>query len=528
MAKVVQRYGLVNRRLHKKSWTTLRMVSVQTWSVGYQIQKLERDEDSELVRAVKWQPYEISFVSIPADANVGVGRDQQQEDFAKEQIMTEEVRKEAEVVAATPKAPEINVDQLRKEAANDEQKRVSEILSLGRKFELNEQAESFVREGKPANDFKDIVLAEQDKRQAIVDNKSTEIGMNDNETRSYSLMRAIRAAASNDWSNAGLEKEASDTVSAQIGRSNGGFFIPREWQTRGTMVTTGSSAIGEHLVATDHLANNFIDALTERLVVKQAGATVLTGLVGNVNIPKAGANAAAAWVAEDNAASESSVGTAQVTLSPKTVSANQSFSHQLIRQSAPAVEQMIQNSIVSQIAIAIDKAALDGGGSNEPSGIIDGGTNQHTTSGADGDAPTWAMINDLVKLIDVDNALGGNLSFVTNAKVMSALRTTGKQSSGVEGNFILGQDNMLIGYPVFNSQVILSTYVKGSSGSTLSAIVYGNFSELVIGEWGTVEIIIDPYTNSNKGQVRLTALSDVDVALLHGESFSYSDEVIAA
>lgn len=498
-------------------------------SVGYKINQLERQEDSDVVRAVSWQPYEISFVSIPADQNVGVGRAQQEQDFAKEQVtMTKEVKQAEEVVAATPKAETINVDALRKEAANDAEKRVSEILSLGRKFDLNDQAEEFVREGKTANDFKDVILVEQSKRSETIDNKSTEIGMNDNEVRSYSLMRAINAQASGDWSNAGLEREASKAVEAQVGGSQrGGFFIPTEWQTRGTMVTTASSAIGEHLVGTDHMSGSFIEALTERLVVKQAGATVLTGLVGNVAIPKAGATATAAWVGEDAAASESSVGTAQVTLAPKTVTANQSISHQLLRQSAPGAEQMVTNSIINQIAIAIDTAALNGGGSNEPTGIIAGGTNQHATA-TDGSAPTWDMINDLIKLVDVDNALIGNLSFVTNAKVMSALRTTGKQASGVEGNFILGMDNTLAGYSVYNSQVISSTNTKGSSGATLSAIVFGNFSDLVIGQWGTLEIVVDPYTNSTSGQVRVTALSDVDVALLHGESFSFTDEVIAA
>jgi HK97 family phage major capsid protein len=213
-------------------------------------------------------------------------------------------------------------------------------------------------------------------------------------------------------------------------------------------------------------------------------------------------------------------------MSPKTVAGYVDFSRRLMLQSSLDIENIVRNDLAQTIASAMDSAALSGSGSNRPTGVLNTSGIGSVTLGTNGGAPTWAMVVDLVKEVEIDNALLGRPAFVTNAKVRSKLSQTSKQSSGVEGNFILQAGNSsLYGYPLVVSNAMPSNLTKGS-GSNLSSIIFGDWSSLLVGQWSGIDLLSDPYTNSTTGAIRVTAFHDCDFAVRHPESFAECNEIV--
>jgi HK97 family phage major capsid protein len=195
-------------------------------------------------------------------------------------------------------------------------------------------------------------------------------------------------------------------------------------------------------------------------------------------------------------------------------------------QSDPSIEAVLRNDVINSFARKIDEVALEGGGSNEPSGIIASSTGNVVAIGTNGGAITYAKCVDMVEAVEVDNAILNDAStkFVGNPKVTANLRTISKQSSGVEGNFILGDDNSILGYDYLSSTLVPSDLSKGT-GSNLSALIFGDFSQLMLGFYSGVDVIVDPYTGSNAGTTRLAFFQDFDVALRHDDSFSVIKDI---
>jgi HK97 family phage major capsid protein len=369
--------------------------------------------------------------------------------------------------------------------------------------------------------------------------KTAKLGMSDSEVRSYSLIRAIDAASRNDWSRAGLELEASRAVSKQLGRDARSFFVPADflhgrrqtrqvktrhgWQFRAMEqradMTVGTAGDGGNLVATDMLADSFIDALRNRMVVLRAGAMSLSGLNGDVAIPKQTGGATAYWVAEDGAPTNSNATVGQVALTPHTVGAYTDISRKLLKQSSVDVEQLVRNDLTQVLSIAIDYAALHGDSgtdANQPDGIETFGDTTSVAGGTNGAAPTWGNIVGLETAVAQDNADVGRLAYVTNAKVRGKLKQT---VIGTDQRMIWGGDNLVNGYDVFTTNQVRSNRSKGS-GTNLSTIFYGNWGDLLIGFWSGLDIMVDPYSNSTTGAVRVVAFQDVDINSRHDESFA--------
>lgn len=354
------------------------------------------------------------------------------------------------------------------------------------------------------------------------------IGMTQREVQQYSLIRAINASAKNDWRGAELEKEASDAVAKSLGREARGFFVPFEWQMERRDMTT-TDAAGGYTIATNLLAQSFIELLRNRMVVRAAGATVLSGLVGDVAIPKQTGGATAYWVAENVAPTESTPATGQVTLAPKTVGAYVDISRKLLKQSSLDIEAFVRNDLASTLALAIDAAALHGSGAgSEPTGIAAVSGIGSVVGGAQGAAPDWADIIDLETAVAQDNADIGRVAYMTNAKVRGKLKQTAKVGS-TDSVRIWSEDNQapLNGYPAWVTNQVSSTLTKGTV-TTCSAIFFGNWADLIIGTWGTLDLMADPYTASTTGAVRVVALQDVDIAVRHEESFAAMLDALTA
>jgi HK97 family phage major capsid protein len=353
--------------------------------------------------------------------------------------------------------------------------------------------------------------------------------MTPTEVKRFSVLRAINALANPGESAAqkaaAFERECSEAASAKIGKQSRGFMVPYDVQKRD--LTVGSATGGGNLVVTDLLSGSFIDILRNAMVLNQLGARMLTGLNGMIAIPKQTGAATAYWVAENGAPTESAQTIGQVTMAPKTVGAFSDISRRLLLQSSIDVEAMVQNDLATVLGLAIQQAAINGtGADNQPSGLLTLVT-PGIIGGDNGAAPTWANVIALETAISAANADIGTLGYLTNAKVRGKLKGTDKFSS--TGQPVWEAGNMpLNGYRAAVTNAVPSNLVKGSSGAVASAILFGNFADLVIGMWGGLDLMVDPYTGSTAGTIRVVALQDVDVAVRNVESFASMVDALTA
>ena len=347
---------------------------------------------------------------------------------------------------------------------------------------------------------------------------SAQIGMNAREVQQYSLVRAIWAQVQNDWRGAELERDASAAVAKQLNRQPQGFFVPADWAQRDLLV--GTNTAGGYTVQTELLAQSFIDLLRNRMVVRQAGATILSGLQGNIAIPRQTGGATAYWVAENGTPTESQQAFDQVTMTPKTVGAFTDMSRRLLMQSSIDVENFTRTDLATVLALAIDLASLHGSGSsNQPTGVAATSGIGSVAGGTNGLAPAWSHLVSLETEVAIDNADINRLAYVTNAKVRGKLKQVEKAST--TGLFLWADGAQPInGYPAYISNQVSSALTKGSSSGVCSAIFFGNWADLIIGLWGGLDILVDPYTGSTAGTVRVVALQDVDIAVRRPESFA--------
>jgi HK97 family phage major capsid protein len=296
----------------------------------------------------------------------------------------------------------------------------------------------------------------------------------------------------------------------------------------GRDLVVGTPTAGGNLVATDLMSQSFIELLRNKMIVRAAGATVLAGLVGDVAIPRQTGGATAYWVAESGAPTESQQTVDQVALTPKTVGAFTDISRKLLKQSSIDVEMFVRNDLATVLALAIDLAALHGSGaSNQPTGIASTSGIGSVVGGTNGLAPAWSHIVDLESEVAIDNADVGALAYITNPKVRGVLKQTEKASGTAQFVWERGSQP-LNGYPAFVTNQVASNLDKGTSVGVCSAIFYGNWADLLIGMWGGLDVLVDPYTGGTAGTVRVIELQDVDIAVRHAQSFAAMLDALTA
>jgi HK97 family phage major capsid protein len=473
-------------------------------SVGYRVNKMERsasNKDEYLVRS--WSPMEASIVSIPADQSVGIGRSADVEIQATPKVQP--------IIKKEVTMSEVNLDNVRAEAAEAAARNVSAILELGVRHNKRSLAEAAIKSGKSIEQFRGELLEEIGSDKPL---ENENIGLSKKEIRQFSVVRAIAALANPGDRRlreaAAFEFEASDAAAQRYGRTAQGLMIPNDvlgvWKQRDL-----NTSDDNEIVATNLLANEFIDVLRNSASVMRAGARMLPGLVGNVAIPKKTAASAGTWISTEGGApteSEPTFGT--VSLTPKTVGAFSDMTRQLILQSTPSIEALVRDDLTQALALAIDKGALEGSGaSGQPTGILNTvGVNKPTSFAAA--VPTFAEMVALETAVAEDNALFGNLAYITDAATLGGLKTKSKDTGS--GMFV-AENNQANGYPIIRTQQ-----------ATAGNVYFGNFSDCMIGMWGGLDLTVDPYTASNTGTVRVVALQTVDVALRNPVSFAYNND----
>lgn len=476
-------------------------------SVGYSIDTAEEREDNIVI--TRWQPHEVSVVSVPADPTIGIGRS---------------LATEVAVTAATPPVPSPttmedntpNLEEVRAQAFAEERSRVASITALCREHNVD-LSQSLIERGASKEQAMAEVLEEIGKRakqpatakpvaaQPVA--QSAEIGLTEKEQRSYSFVKAIRAMAyPNDraaYEDAAFEREVSAAVEQRTGKSAQGYLVPDDVLRRDLTVSTGSAA-GD-LVFTDARPGSFIELLRNRLALNTLGVTMLTGLNGPVAIPRQTGAPTAYWVAEKGAPSESNPTVDQVNLTPKTLGAYTEFSRRLVLQSSIDVEQMVRNELATVIALEIDRAALYGlGNTNQPLGLkLVTGINTENFGAA---APTYAELVSMETKVAADNADIGAMSYVTNSTIYGGFKTTEKASSTAQ--FVLEPGGTVNGYGVVRSNQVAT-----------GDVFFGVWSQMLMGMWGALDLQVNPYALDTSGGVRVTALQDVDIAVRHPEAF---------
>ena len=468
-------------------------------SFGYSIDKMEERGSGDYV-ATAWAPYEVSIVSVPADKTVGIGR---------ALTPTEPAASAAPSPDPLP-SMETNATDLavvRAEAVEAERSRIAEISALCDKHKMGELGRQLVESGRSIDEARAAVLDKMNIPQEPVNMSAADLGMTVKEARSFSFLRAINYLSNpTDRSAreaAAFEIEASDAAAAKLGRQSRGITIPQDVLRRDLNV--GTATAGGNLVETMLDAGSFIDLLRNASALDQAGATVLTGLTGNVAIPRQSGAATAYWIAESGAPTESQQTVDQVSLTPKTVAAYTDYSRRLMIQSSIDVENMVRGDLARVLALKIDLAGLYGTGSNsEPLGLkLTTGIGTENFAAA---APTFEEVVALESDVATANALLGSPVYLMNAAMRGGLKTTKKDAGS--GMFIM-EGNEVNGY-----RGVLSNQV--ASGD----LWFGNFADLIIGYFSGLDIMVDPYSNSTSGTVRVVAMQDVDIAVRHPESFS--------
>jgi len=511
---------------------------IRNVSVGYQVDEYIVSEDKKSYRVTKWKPVEASFVTIPADQTVGVGRKGEPKLEKEGQTMPPEVQETedrgaapapAPAPAPTPTLPTVVVNH---EARNAETaSAMVEINALATAHNQRQLADEYVatcvRAGRVPSyaEFQGKLRAVVPAETPLVDRS---IGLNRGERQRFSVVRLARAMAEGatrqDLELAAFEIEACGAASQRAERSIGQYMLPVDvmdsWGDYIDSEGNRSSALPLHIRAplsttgnpnvqdTEHLADRFIDNLRAASAVLSMGVTTLTGLEGNIEIPGGDANAAATWLAAEDANAVETVPTfRKVSMSIKDVAAYTDLTRRMIQQSTIDVEAYVRRQIDRAMAEAIDLAGLQGSGlTGIPRGLKNTvGIGSVAFVGAN---PTWGEIVDLESDVAAANALLGRTGYLSNTNMNGYFKQTSKVS-GQNGFIVEGNGGTLNGHTYRQSNLV-----------TAGDLFFGNWADMLMGLWGGMALDRDVAAKFLSGGVRLRAIQSVDFAVARVGSFS--------
>ena len=302
----------------------------------------------------------------------------------------------------------------------------------------------------------------------------------------------------------GPEAEVHAEMERRHGKAkHGGILVPLSALERRAPNTT---ATAPELVGTDHRADQYIGPLRDSILVQRLGVRTLSGLVGNVSIPKAGAGLTAGWVAEGSALNESDMDFESVTLTPRHVGGITEMSRQLIQQSAPAIEGLVRDDLSFAVAAAIDAAIIAGtGASGQPLGIL-GRTGSNGEVQGDSLPASWGDILDIEQMLAGVNVTP--TGWYTSPDVLTALRKILKAPAA--GSDFIATASSIGDLPA-----------AASNAAPANTAILGDWSQVLLGQWGAVELLVNPYAEVpyRRGGVLVRAFSTIDVAFRHEKAF---------
>ena len=509
-------------------------------SVGYIVKKAKRFGKAEdglpIYRVTSWTPYEASFVNVPADTGVGVGRSHEQNGGEP----AANTRKEVQIMDKPETKAGLTADQklkLRELAASAHVsgEEVVDILAYERSFEeireeLLNKREKYLNElaKKPAKPVGEV-------KEVIDEGTARKVRKAYNFTN---VLRYLAAKTTGEGSlpDIGFEREISQEIAQKTGRAAQGILLPdfiRSTAGEETLGTPAHGAVdglggnGAATIATNLLAGNFIEALVDALVLRGLGMETITGLVGNVALPKGG-SMEAGWISSEGGnASKKNPTFGQITATPHTCGAYTDITRKLLNQSSVDVQAKVTGWLLYACAACMEKACFQGSGENgEPTGLASLIAANHTK--AFGNAPSYDKLVSLIAAVRKDNAFIPAMRFVGDNGVWEVLaktldyleiKGTGEATVAAVGGVrrLLDADtNKCVGKDFVESHLVPA-----------KTLFFGDFSQLSLCLWSGTDIIVDPYANSTAGGLRIVALQDADVIVKRPEAFAKATGVHA-
>lgn len=531
-------------------------------SVGYRVDpnNLEKSqakgEALPTVRIKRWTPYEVSSVAIPADPTVGVGRDLRSgvsllglaSRLTQPAPTAEETPVKKEEPNGAPDGANRNGDGAGAAVAvtrSDEPSEAQEIAQLAETHAMQDQLPKWIGRGLTKQQVVMEINRElQDRLKKGP--QVTAVQLSDKEEREYSYVRAINAAMDGKPC---FEREIHDQLFSDLpqgyksksgflvltnlrrfhpdaGRPvrNGGYGLTPLQQRAGLDSITATK--GQELKFTEY--GGFIDMLRNKARVLQAGATFMGGLKGPTTFVKQNGAGTFSWQTENPGAdaAESNLTLTTVTLIPKTGISTTSYSRQLLRVGVEDVELMVRNDLAAIHALGIDAGALFGSGAaGQPQGLFTAAGVAIVALGVNGAAPTYVACVQLTIEPKKANADLGAMAVITTPGIEGTLKTT-QQFAGTNGVPVWVNDRVA-DVPAFSSNQVQANLTKGT-GTNLHAAYAGVWSQLVIGEWGAMEFLVDELRLKKQGMIEVTTFQMIDVAIRHAGAFAVIKDAISS
>ena len=516
-------------------------------SFAYEIADMREAANGDM-QVTKWNVLEVSSVSVPADQSVGLGRALSSGEEAGAAHTAEELMQPDNVMLGTKQSAErgteatspaplnmeqsIDIQEVQSAARAAERDRVAVIRAMCAQHQVgDEMADRLINDDASIDQARESVLTQLGRTRKefqgrLHDDGAGSIGLTSQEVKRYSLMNVIRHLADpSDRATreaASFELDCSKAAEAKLGRAAKGVVMP--WDVMASTQqrapqAAGTASSGGYLVDTTLLTGSFIDLVRNRSALLGLNVTTLTGLTGNVDIPKKTGNTTAYWVGEDVAVSETNIALGQISMTPKSLGGYVDITRRLMQQSSMDVEALVRADLAESIALAIDSSGIYGlGGSSALLGIknITGVGTETLTSVADtnkaigGVTYYFGNFSDYVNMettVSVANLDVNSMFYVGNAHVRGALKQTLRNTNS---EMFIWDNNEVNGYGGRVSNQLIG-----------SNVLFGDFSQAIFGFWSGVDITVDPYTNSTKGTTRIVAFQDVDFGVRNPGAFVF-------
>lgn len=403
-----------------------------------------------------------------------------------------------------------------------DKERVSAIIKLGEEYNAKDKALQFIKDNKTVDQFKDELLKANNNNNQNPIKNDFGVGLTVEEAQNFSFTNLINALANPSDRDAQKAAENEfkmcEKAAEKYGAKNKGLVIPVEAllvsRPKNDASTNVDTTNAGALVRTTLKTDSFIEMLRKKCVILQL-ARQLNGLVGNIDIPKQTAGTSGYWVGEDEAPTKTNAAFGTLQLRMKTVGANSYITRTMLKQSSMDIEQLVREDLAAALALKIDEAAFYGtGSSNQPKGLknITGINSKEFNA----DYPTFGELVDMETEISKDNADVEDMAYVVAPTARGHFKQTLKfPTSTNAGGTIWEQGNNINGYKAVVTNVI-----------TDGDVFMGNFADYIVGLFGGLELLVDPYTYSNKGAIQITAFQDVDYGARHEESFCYGKKKV--
>ena len=342
---------------------------------------------------------------------------------------------------------------------------------------------------------------------------------------SFSFVKFMREAARGEFT--GIERDAADAGRDEyrrLGLTQQGHVIPSSILRSAAGQNYSTNADGGYAIT--EMPQRYMEQLRDKLVMSSLGATILGDLVGTLPVIKA-TDITAAWDAEGDTGSISKSTFSKLTMTPHRSVVAGAITKDLLRQTSLDVERIIREKLMHAHAALLDGAAITGTGSNDqPTGILATSGIGSVAGGTNGAAISWANLVKLETVVNSNNGNRGKLAYLTNAKVIGAMKTIERASN--TARFILNDDGTANGYKVEWTNLVPSNLTKGTSSQVCSAMIFGNFEDLWIGQWGGLDLVVDPFTLALNADVRFVLNAWNDVKVVEPKSFAAIQDITIA